>query len=77
MNNEVAASEPEEERDIRESLTATAHEIEQRVQTTRDQAYELNRQAVEFIQERPVAALAIAFGVGYLVGKLASKRWLV
>ena len=62
---------------LQDSLQKSVDEIEERVHTTRDQLHELNEQAVAFIQQRPVAAIGIAFGVGYIIGKLAAKRWLV
>ena len=60
-----------------QELTRGVQEIEARVSGASDKVSELNDQAVQFIAERPLAAIGIAFGVGYLVGKLAAKRWLV
>ncbi len=57
-------------------LTRSVQGLEARVSGVGDTVSELNAQAVQFISERPVAAIGIAFGVGYLVGKLANRRWL-
>lgn len=62
---------------VEQTLQRNVDELEQRVQSTRDRVHDFNEHAVQFIQERPAAALGIAFGVGYIVGKLAAKRWLV
>ena len=63
--------------DLREELVSGYHELEHQLQSTREKAHEINQQAVQLIKERPVVALAGAFGMGYLIGKLASRRWLV
>ena len=60
-----------------QELTRSVQEIEERVSGVGDTVSELNEQAVRFISERPLAAIGVAFGVGYIIGKLASKRWLV
>lgn len=51
-------------------------ELEAQLQHTRDRMHDFNETAVHFIQERPLAAIGIAFGAGYIIGKLASSRWL-
>ncbi|NND02494.1 MAG: hypothetical protein HKN91_06885 [Acidimicrobiia bacterium] len=60
-----------------QELTQSVRDIEERVSGVGDSVAELNERAVEFIAEKPLAAIGIAFGVGYLIGKLATKRWLV
>lgn len=60
-----------------QELTQSIQEMEERVSGVGESVSELNERAVAFIAEKPLAAIGIAFGVGYLVGKLASKRWLV
>lgn len=62
---------------LKENVMSGVHDIEETVRSTREQAYLWNRKTVDFIREKPVVALAAAFGVGYVIGKLASKRWLV
>lgn len=75
MNNE-ATSEPATQGAKLQELTRSVREIESRVSDVGDTVHELNEQAVRFISERPLAAIGIAFGVGYVIGKLASRRWL-
>jgi ElaB/YqjD/DUF883 family membrane-anchored ribosome-binding protein len=78
MENEpIPETERPDRSDLDASLNRSVQELEERVETTRDQIQELNERAVHFIQERPAAAIGIAFGVGYFVGKMAAKRWLV
>lgn len=60
-----------------DDIQRSAQEIEDRLLSTRDRVHDLNEKAVRFIQERPAAAIGVAFGVGYIIGKLAAKRWLV
>ena len=60
-----------------QDLTRSVQEIEARVSGVGDTLTELNEQAMQFIADRPVAAMGVAFGVGFVIGKLASRRWLV
>ena len=62
---------------LREEITAGVHEFEHQVEHAREALYDVNRQAVTFIRENPGLAIAGAFGFGYLVGKLAAKRWFI
>lgn len=50
--------------------------LEQRYSQARDQLEKANTEAVSFIRAHPVACIAGAVAVGYLVGRLASNRWL-
>ncbi|MEZ4461880.1 MAG: hypothetical protein R3E66_19595 [bacterium] len=59
------------------SLVEGYHEIEERYRDLRDQAYNLNQKAMQVVEEHPVACVAGAFAVGYLIGKLAKRRWLL
>ena len=43
----------------------------------REELEDLNRRAVEFVRENPAVCMLGALGIGYLVGKMASRRWLV
>lgn len=63
--------------DVRTSLVEGYHELEERYKDVRDQAYALNRRAMQVVEDHPVACVAGAFAVGYLVGKLAKRRWLI
>lgn len=63
--------------EVTQSLVEGYHELEERYKDVRDQAYALNRRAMQVVEEHPVACVAGAFAVGYLVGKLAKRRWLI
>ncbi len=60
---------------LKDDLTARAHELEHQVEHAREVLYDANRRAVVFIRENPGLAIVGAFGVGYVVGKLAARRW--
>lgn len=62
--------------DTRERLEEQYHNIEQQVVETRAQLQELNEQAVSFIRQNPGWCILGAVTVGYVVGRMASKRWL-
>lgn len=62
--------------EFEERMQHTVEELETQLQSTRDRVHDLNDAAVAFIEERPLAAVGIAFGAGYLLGKLAASRWL-
>lgn len=67
----------EKDTDSKVSLTESFHDIEERYRSTRDELYALNRQALVVIEKHPAACIAGAFAVGWLIGKLAKKRWLI
>jgi hypothetical protein len=46
------------------------------IETARARLEELNRRAADFVQENPAVCVLGALGIGYLVGKMASRRWL-
>ncbi len=62
--------------DTRERLEEQYHNIEKQVVQTRAQLQEFNEQAVTFIRQNPGWCILGAVTVGYLVGRMASKRWL-
>lgn len=66
-----------EEAPLQERLERGYHAMEERALDARVQLEQLNDQAVTFIQEKPLAAIGIAFGVGYVLGALASRRWII
>lgn len=66
----------ERARQMQHRLEESYHELEQRYGDVRSQAREINDRAVDFIRNNPVVCIAGAVGVGYLVGRLASRRWL-
>lgn len=72
MSEESAASE-----EVRQTFVDSYHEIEERYRDLRDSAYNVNRRAMQIVEDHPVACVAGAFAVGYFIGKLAKSRWLV
>lgn len=63
-------------REVQDAIEESVHEMEARYNDVRDQLQHANHQAVEFIREHPVTCIAGAVAVGYLVGRMASNRWL-
>ena len=63
--------------DLKDQLVDRYREFDDRYESTRDKAYAINNRAIEFIQENPAASIIAAVGIGYLVGRLASRRWIV
>lgn len=57
---------------LQEGYQLAEHQIGQ----MRERLEEANHQAIGFIQDKPVVALAASFAVGYLIGRLALRRWL-
>lgn len=51
-----------------------AQELQQRAKEQLEQA---NHLAVTFIQDKPLIALGVALGAGYLLGSLAARRWII
>lgn len=67
---------PEDVRELRDSIEEQYSELEERYDEIRNLLDDYNRTAMEFIREHPGICLAGALGTGYVVGRLASKRWL-
>ena len=63
--------------EVRQTFVEGYHEIEERYRDLRDQAYNVNRRAMQVVEEHPVACVAGAFAIGYFIGKLAKSRWLI
>lgn len=68
------AETPEEE--LRRTLEERYDELEDRYDEVRELVEDYNRTAMEFIREHPGICIAGALGAGYVVGRLASRRWL-
>ena len=71
-----------------EEIKEQAEELKTKAVDAWDHRDDLQRQATErmehinhvaktFIKEQPILALGAAVGVGYLVGRVASRRWIV
>lgn len=43
----------------------------------RERLEQANHVAVTFIQDQPILALGAAVGIGYLLGRVANRRWIV
>jgi ElaB/YqjD/DUF883 family membrane-anchored ribosome-binding protein len=59
--------------DIPAGLEAEAGRFNEQVDALRDYAGSADEVIREFARERPVAAIAMAVGVGFLLGRLASR----
>lgn len=66
----------ERAREVQERLEEGYHELEQRYDDVRGQLQQVNDRSVEFIRENPAICIAGAIGVGFVIGRLASRRWL-
>ena len=79
QETETSAAAPALEQDasISEQAIEGYHALEQRAGEIKETATELNNRAVTFIQENPAVAIAAAFGVGYFIGSMAARRWIV
>lgn len=64
-------------REVQQRLEEGFQQMEQRYGDLREQLHDYNERATEFIRENPALCLAGAVGVGFLLGKLAKRRWLV
>lgn len=67
----------EQAQNLREKAVEGYHDVEQRAEAIKHNAEEFNRRAVDFIQENPAITIVGAFGVGYLLGSLAARRWII
>ena len=61
----------------KEMLEDRVRDIEHTYSETRHQLQKFNEQAVTFIKDNPGLCIVGAVATGYLVGRLASKRWLI
>ncbi len=66
----------DQNQDTRERLEEQYQNLEQHVAQTREQLQHFNEQAVTFIRQNPGWCILGAVAVGYVVGRMASKRWL-
>jgi ElaB/YqjD/DUF883 family membrane-anchored ribosome-binding protein len=62
--------------DARQRLEQHYRELEQTYDDTRARLEDFNEQAVDFIRENPAICIVGALAAGYVVGRLASRRWL-
>lgn len=75
-NTDVPEGVGEQTQQVKRKLEEGYQEVERRYDETRMQLRDLNDRAVRFIQENPGWCIVGALGVGYVVGRLASRRWL-
>ncbi len=62
--------------EARERLERHYREIEQTYDDTRARLEDFNEKASDFIRENPAICIAGAVAAGYVIGRLASRRWL-
>lgn len=62
--------------DVRTRLEHGYRELEHQVDQTKQNIQQFNEQAVRFIQENPGWCLIGAVATGYVLGRMASRRWL-
>lgn len=67
----------EKEKDFKEELQARVQTVEEKVDEAKELVQKYNDKVVDLVTEKPYIAVAGAFVVGYLVGKLAAHRWFV
>lgn len=63
-------------RETRDRIQKSYSDLEQTYDQTRARLEDFNEQAVTFIRENPALAILGAAAAGYIIGRLASKRWL-
>lgn len=66
----------EASQDARDRLEQHYRDIEQTYGDTRARLEEFNERAADFIRDNPAVCILGAAAVGYVVGRLASRRWL-
>jgi|GEM_PF-2063090 ElaB/YqjD/DUF883 family membrane-anchored ribosome-binding protein len=64
-------------RELQREIEERYDELEGRYDEIRSIVESYNDQARNVIREHPVASIAGALGTGYIVGRLAARRWLV
>lgn len=62
--------------EARDRLQKSYSDLEQTYDQTRARVEEFNEQALTFIRENPALAILGAAAAGYIIGRLASRRWL-
>jgi ElaB/YqjD/DUF883 family membrane-anchored ribosome-binding protein len=81
MEEEMRGEEVEEEHAPESSVGTSGIAAEEswsgQLDDARVRLEELNRRASDFVQENPAVCILGAMGIGYLIGKMASRRWLV
>lgn len=58
----------------RQSAMMGEHDMDQAMERARTEMDRYMSMAADFIRERPVASLAGAIAIGFVVGRLASRR---
>lgn len=63
--------------ELKENLVDKYRDFDEKYASPRDKMYAVNDNALRFVEDNPVVAIGVAVGVGYLIGRLASRRWIV
>ena len=61
---------------VKDQVMQKTEEIEHQAEAVKARAEEMNDKFLALIKERPAVSVGVAFVSGYLVGKLALRRWL-
>lgn len=77
QSSESDAGVAQKAQEARQRLQKGYHDIEQTYGDTRARLDDFNEQATRFIRENPGLCIVGAVAAGYLIGRLASRRWLV
>lgn len=67
----INGSAPDEEQAMAQ---ARIEELQERIERAREELDHYVERAADFIRERPVAAVAGAVALGWLIGRIASRR---
>ncbi len=65
-----------ESSDVSDALEERYRDLEQTYDDTRARLEDFNDRAVDLIKENPGMCILGALAAGYVVGRLASRRWL-
>jgi ElaB/YqjD/DUF883 family membrane-anchored ribosome-binding protein len=61
-------------RDVRQQASDLAHGMQEQLEDLRGYADEASGFIREFARERPVAAVAIAAGIGFVLGRVLARK---
>lgn len=75
--NPAGSSVADRSREAAERLQYQYQELGDAYDQTRARLENFNDQAVAFVRENPAACIVGAAAVGFLIGRLAARRWFV
>ncbi len=71
------ADEPATSAEARQRLEQHYRDIERTYDDTRARIEDINERAVDFVRDNPGLCIVGAVATGFIIGRLASRRWLV